>query len=218
MVHISCRWGGTEYDHFIEVCCNLQSSGGMSPCWPLQGRLSLLWRHNGRDGVSNHQPHECLLNRSFIADQKKTSKLRVTGLCVGNSPGTGEFPAQMASHAENVSIWLRHHVWRPFLSPQLIWQAGPRRQNLRVAYLYMSCIVLTTWHGTRTVASVMAAMSQTSLECMLSTELCPLFYIFIFLHIIYSVKGQHTCPRSSPHVRHRPTRGSRCYLTPSQGL
>ena len=39
----------------------------------------------------------------------ETSKLRVTGLCVGNSPGTGEFPAQMASNAENVSIWLRHH-------------------------------------------------------------------------------------------------------------
>ena len=30
----------------------------------------------------------------------KTSKLRVTGLCVGNSPGTDEFPAQMASNAE----------------------------------------------------------------------------------------------------------------------
>ena len=41
---------------------------------------------------------------------KKTSKLRVTGLCTGNSPGTGEFPAQMASNAENVSIWWRHHV------------------------------------------------------------------------------------------------------------
>ena len=40
---------------------------------------------------------------------KKTSKLRVTGLCAGNSPGTGEFPAQMASYAENVSIWWRHH-------------------------------------------------------------------------------------------------------------
>ena len=37
------------------------------------------------------------------------SKLRVTGLCAGNSPGTGEFPAQMASYAENVSIWWRHH-------------------------------------------------------------------------------------------------------------
>ena len=36
------------------------------------------------------------------------SKLRVTGLCVGNSPVTGEFPAQMASNAENNSIWLRH--------------------------------------------------------------------------------------------------------------
>ena len=35
---------------------------------------------------------------------KKTSKLRVTGLCAGNSPGTGEFPAQMVSNAENVSM------------------------------------------------------------------------------------------------------------------
>ena len=34
--------------------------------------------------------------------------LRVTGLCAGNSPGTGEFPEQMASNAENVSIWWRH--------------------------------------------------------------------------------------------------------------
>ena len=43
------------------------------------------------------------------ADQRKKSKLRVTGLCVGNSPVTGEFPAQMASKAENVSIWWRHN-------------------------------------------------------------------------------------------------------------
>ena len=40
---------------------------------------------------------------------KKTSKLRATGLCAGNSPVTGEFPARMASNAENVSIWWRHH-------------------------------------------------------------------------------------------------------------
>ena len=43
------------------------------------------------------------------ADQKKKSKLRVTGLCAGNSPVTGEFPAQIASNAENISIWWRHH-------------------------------------------------------------------------------------------------------------
>ena len=74
--------------------------------------LTLHWRHNGRDGVSNHQPHDCLLNRLFRHRSKKISKLRVTGLCAGNSPGTGEFPAQMASNAENVSIW-RHHEERP---------------------------------------------------------------------------------------------------------
>ena len=41
---------------------------------------------------------------------KKTSKLRVTGPLCGNSPVTGEFPAQRASNVENVSIWWRHHV------------------------------------------------------------------------------------------------------------
>ena len=39
----------------------------------------------------------------------KTSKPRVTGLCEGNWPVAGEFPAQRASNAENVSIWWRHH-------------------------------------------------------------------------------------------------------------
>ena len=70
---------------------------------------TLRWRHNGHDNVSNHQPRDYFLNLLFRHRSKKTSKLRVTGLCVGNSPGTGEFPAQMASNAENVSIWWRHH-------------------------------------------------------------------------------------------------------------
>ena len=70
--------------------------------------FSLQWRHDGLDSVSNHQPHHCLLSRLFGRRSKKTVKLRVTGLA-GNSPGTGEFPAQMASYAENVSMWWRHH-------------------------------------------------------------------------------------------------------------
>ena len=44
------------------------------------------------------------LNRLFRSRLKKTSKLHVTGLCAGNSQETGEFPAQMASNAENASI------------------------------------------------------------------------------------------------------------------
>ena len=70
---------------------------------------TLQWRHNGHDCVSNHQPHDCLLSRLFRRRSKKTSKLRVTGLCVENSPGTGEFSSQMTSNAENVSICWRHH-------------------------------------------------------------------------------------------------------------
>ena len=49
---------------------------------------SLQWRHNERDGVSNHQPRYCLLKRLFRRRSKKTSKLRVTGLCEGNYPVT----------------------------------------------------------------------------------------------------------------------------------
>ena len=75
--------------------------------------ISLRWRHNERNGFSNHQPHDHLLNRLFGRRSKKTSKLRVTGLCEGNSPVTGEFPAQRASNAENVSVWWRHHGFLP---------------------------------------------------------------------------------------------------------
>ena len=67
------------------------------------------WRHNGSDSVSNHQPRECLLSRLIRRRSKKTSKFRVTGLCAGNSPETGKFPAQWASYVENVSIWWRRH-------------------------------------------------------------------------------------------------------------
>ena len=80
------------------LCC-----GHVSCC-------SLYWRHNEHDGVSNQWRADCLLNRLSRRRSKKTSKLRVTGLCEGNSPLTGEFPAQMASNAENVSIWWRRHV------------------------------------------------------------------------------------------------------------
>ena len=77
---------------------------------------SLLWRHNGHDSVLNHQPHGCLLKRLFRRRSKKTSKLRVTGLRAGNLPVTDEFPAQMASNAENFSIWCRHHLTPKFKS------------------------------------------------------------------------------------------------------
>ena len=57
----------------------------------------------------NHRRLDCLLNRLFRRRSRKTSKLCITGLYEGNSLVTGEFPAQRASNAENVSIWWRHH-------------------------------------------------------------------------------------------------------------
>ena len=70
----------------------------------------LLWRHNGRDGVSNHQPHDCLLNGSFRRRSKKTSKLRVIGLCPGIHRSPVNSPHKWPCNAQNVSIWWRHHA------------------------------------------------------------------------------------------------------------
>ena len=54
--------------------------------------FSLHWRHNDNDGVSNHQPHGCLLIRLSRRRSRKTSTLRVTGLCAGISPGPVNSP------------------------------------------------------------------------------------------------------------------------------
>ena len=69
-------------------------------------QATLQWRHNERDGVSNHRRIDCLSNRFFRCKSKRKKwKFHVTDLCEGNSLETGEFPAQKASNAENVSIW-----------------------------------------------------------------------------------------------------------------
>ena len=65
--------------------------------------------HNEHDGASNHKPHDCLLNRLFRCRSKKTSKLRVTGLCAGKSPETGEFPPHKGPVTQKM---LPYHVYR----------------------------------------------------------------------------------------------------------
>ena len=85
-------------------------SGSKASDFGLMTSNPLQWRHNERHGISNHHCPDCLLNYLFRRRSKKTSNLRVTGLCEGNSPVTGEFPAQMASNADLFFIWWRHHV------------------------------------------------------------------------------------------------------------
>ena len=106
--------------HVFAVCL---SHSCHCSCWVVFVFITVT-KKNEREGVSNHQPQDCLLNRLFRHRSNKASKLCVTSLCLGNTPVTGEFPAQRASNAESVSIWWRHHVsllhrapW--FVSPML---------------------------------------------------------------------------------------------------
>ena len=45
------------------------------------------------------------------ADQRKLQSIALLALCEGNPPVTGGFPSQMASNGEDISFWLRHHVF-----------------------------------------------------------------------------------------------------------
>ena len=72
---------GPHLPHTYIIFCKLRIDN------PVDDGISLQCRYNGHDGVSNHQPHDGLLNRLFRCRSKETSKLRVAGLCVGNSPG-----------------------------------------------------------------------------------------------------------------------------------
>ena len=66
--------------------------------------VALQWRHKEPHGVLKHRYLECLLSRLFRRTSKKTSKPSVTGLCEGNPPVTGGFPAQRASYTEMFSF------------------------------------------------------------------------------------------------------------------
>ena len=126
------KWRGNLVSILL---CWYEGCPWCDPCSALQ------WRHNEHDGVSNYQPHDCLLNCLFRRRSKKISKLHVTGLCAGNLPVTGKFTAQMDSTAENVSIWWRHHDHirnRGFM----IWDIRPKRianTNLAKSRLPITC-------------------------------------------------------------------------------
>ena len=88
-------WLGAEQvtSHFLNQCWrdSLTHICGTRGRWGINN-LTLQWRHNDYDGVLNYQPHGCLPSCLFRCRSKKTSKLHVTGLCVGNSPGPVNSP------------------------------------------------------------------------------------------------------------------------------
>ena len=92
-----------ELIFFIKICLGSSEMG--LPVY------SITWRHNERD-ASQITSLTIVCSQPFIQAQiKENIKYpRYWPLCAGNSPVTGEFPAQRASNAENVSIWWCHHA------------------------------------------------------------------------------------------------------------
>ena len=103
-INCRCKWHG-------EPCSNTSISPRVTDlglCYTFVGdsndvhyannQGTLQWRLHECDGLSNHRRLLCLFNCWFRRRSEKTSKLRVTGLCVGNSPVTGKFRAQKANN------------------------------------------------------------------------------------------------------------------------
>ena len=82
----SWRYNGwTTWSVTTQCPWHVPEIGGLS-WYFVDDRQTIQWRHNERDGVSNHWRLDCLLSRFFRRRSKKTSKLRATGLYAGNSP------------------------------------------------------------------------------------------------------------------------------------
>ena len=94
--------------------CEQKYLPGWMTCCPtislLEAVLSLQWRHNGHDSVSNHQPHDCLLNRLFRRRSKKHQSAASLAFVRGIHRDRW-IPRTNGHNAENVSIWWRHHVF-----------------------------------------------------------------------------------------------------------
>ena len=127
--HQKGQWRGALMFYLICAWTKARLRKQSRLCW-FETPLCSLWRHcNGPCGWRSDynvqfitvtswwarwrvkSPALPLFTKPFIqCRSKNTSKLRVAGLWAGNSPVTCELPAQMASNAENVSIWWRNHV------------------------------------------------------------------------------------------------------------
>ena len=95
-----------------------------------------------------------------LTNIKEISNSASLALCEGNSPATGEFPAQRASDAEKASIWWRHHgfivlglnvwhvKWNKVYSFKLNRISGQSWKNWMIIYLIAARLSQTVlWHG-----------------------------------------------------------------------
>ena len=119
-----------------------------SGCWvpeSLGFESSLPWRHNEHDGVSNHQPHDCLLNRSG-ADQRKFQSFASLAFVGGihrwpvKSPHKGQWRGK-CFHLMSSSCWpCQRKTKLPPLTCLILCPSGPPK--LKNKYI---CICIGWW-------------------------------------------------------------------------
>ena len=128
---------------------------------------SFQWRHNGRGSVSNHQSHYCLLNRLFRRRSNKTSKLRITGLCAGNSPVNSphKWPVTRRMFPFNDVIMSYLHLKYSSTEPSNFWA-------LRKLWTYVSRLWNFMCSGGRTIIWI-EALEPGHRPVQVSVQLCP---------------------------------------------
>ena len=119
----------------------------------------LQWHHNGCNGISNHQPHKCLLNLYSRHRSKKTSKLCVTGLCTGNSLVTGNFLRRWELFEEefylpsffrpSLTNWWYDFQWMALLHFMCIFdnETSWHDQTLWLVKVLTCTCIVTSWSG-----------------------------------------------------------------------
>ena len=129
---------------------------------------TLQWHHKECDGISNQWCLDCLLNHLFRHQWKKTSKFRITGLCVGNPLLSWPAPCHNLKQCLIIVNWtLRNKfqwnaIWNSYSFIQenrfkdIIWKvvailSRPQFVNFKaiLVYIYISdmkIIVMTSIH------------------------------------------------------------------------
>ena len=139
----------------------------MTTCIRFLIHNTLLWHHNGRGGISYHQPHDCLLNCLFRRRSKK----------------------EMASNAENVSIWWRHHE-TPLILPSWVNFGCHVVANLKMSsakwqpfecHLFSSGLNMLTHWGRDKIDAILQTTFSNAISWMKMFEIWLRFHWSLFL-------------------------------------
>ena len=141
---------------------------------------TLQWRHNGRDSLSNHQPHDSLLNRWLRRRPEKTqssaSLAFVRGIHRVNSPHKGRVTWKILPFDDVIMIpagciWFRNHWEEQILASPMRDSLGRCRALIRDAastlkiHHYSWCTLFTTKNGASASKNEATKMKKVAHVC-----------------------------------------------------